>query len=87
MRTWMPRGAIPLMLLAGCLAGCQHSSSYPSDPLLVSNKPINARPEMKPPVVVSYNEPDAPAGPVEAVASSPLLGPASSTEVTVAAAR
>jgi hypothetical protein len=84
MRAWKPQWAMPLVLLACSLVGCQHTSSYPSDPVLVSKKPINAKPELKPPAIMTYAEPDAPAGPVSAVASGPRLELTPTTSVTAA---
>jgi len=70
MRAWM-HFELCVALLACCCAGCQHTSSIPSDPIFVSKKPIISKPELKPPAFVAYLEPDVPAGPVEAVASQP----------------
>jgi hypothetical protein len=67
-----------LCLLAGGLAavllgsGCRHApSAMPSDPLFVSKKPMLAIPSLKPPAQVAFYEPEAPAGPVEAIAAAP----------------
>jgi hypothetical protein len=80
MRAWMLKWRIPVMLLAGSLAGCQHAAStYPADPLLVSKKPIEVKPEPKPPSLVTYFEPEAPSGPVQAVASQPRVPATPST--------
>jgi hypothetical protein len=83
MHAWMLKWAIPASLLTFGAVGCQHAaSSYPSDPLLVCKKPIDARPVLKPPALLSYGEPEVPAGPVEATASQPHQDPGPSAAVT-----
>jgi hypothetical protein len=84
MRAWMSQWPMPLVLLTCSLVGCQHTSSYPSDPVLVSKKPIIAKPELKPPALMAYDEPEVPAGPVTAVASGPRLEQAPVISVTAA---
>lgn len=75
MRAWKSRWARPVVWLTLGLVGCQHApANYPADPLLVSKKPILSQPVLKPPSLVNYAEPEAPAGPVMAVAAQPAAG-------------
>ena len=73
---------LAIATLSSCTAGCQHTpSGPPTDPLFVSKKPIFAKPEIQPPTLVAYQEPEMPAGPVQAVAWRPrtFATPASET--------
>jgi hypothetical protein len=57
--------------LAGVLAclGCQTGDhSLPRDPLFVSRKPVEAKPELAAPVTVAFAEPVMPVDPIVALA-------------------
>jgi hypothetical protein len=73
MRAWM-HATLQGATLMFCLAGCQHAApALPTDPILISKKPIFSKPQLKPPEIVANSEPAAPPGPVEAVAVRPKL--------------
>ena len=73
-RRWMPLGWV-LAAAGCCLPGCQHTpSAIPSDPLLVSKKPLLSTPELKPPTAVASLEPEAPGNP-ERTAAAPRHSP------------
>jgi hypothetical protein len=76
MRAWLAKWGFLASLAAFGAAGCQHASTLPSDPLLVSKKPVMAQADVKPPALVAYAEPEVPAGPVEAVAAPQGRAPA-----------
>ncbi|HYV38669.1 MAG TPA: hypothetical protein VE988_23495 [Gemmataceae bacterium] len=57
--------AIGLVVLLGWVSGCKHTPSViPSDPVLTSKTPLMSKPELKPPTIVAFHEPEAPPGPV-----------------------
>jgi hypothetical protein len=68
--TW--RSGLGLVLLLG-LYGCERATvkhAYPSDPLLLSRRPVERKQDSAAPSLV-YNEPAAPALPSTALASAP----------------
>jgi hypothetical protein len=76
---------LPAVGASGLLMGCEHSQAtrYPPDPLLLSKKPVEVRPEPGPLRVVARHEPPAPEG-LEALAS---LGPEEKQHEPVSAIR
>jgi hypothetical protein len=59
------------LLLGTGLAGCKSSSthSYPSDPLLVSKRPVEVKPQGAPPARVASADPVVPPSRVDLVAA------------------
>jgi hypothetical protein len=65
-------------LLAAWPSGCSttpKANPYPSDPLLVSKKPVEVKPANVPPTRVAYWEPDAPPVPQFALAVRTVSAP------------
>jgi hypothetical protein len=60
-----------LILIGSGALGCQHTCTPPSDPIFVSKKPLLSRPELKPPALMVFLEPEAAAAAGEAVAARP----------------
>jgi hypothetical protein len=61
MRRKVRRAWLPVVGACSLLLGCEHghASRYPPDPLLLSKKPVESRPEPAP-VAVARHEPPAP---------------------------
>jgi hypothetical protein len=71
-------------LLGRVALGCQ-STGLPQDPLLVSKKPVESKPELSPPVVIAYSEPSVPQEPSVALARRSRTRPGeASTKATKA---
>lgn len=62
------------MVMASCVVGCK-SADIPADPMFVSRKPVEAKPETAAPVAVVYAEPVLPPDPVMVVISLPPSTP------------
>jgi hypothetical protein len=76
MRRSLRRAWLPVVGACGLLAGCEHGSGarYPSDPLLLSKRPVESRPAPGPLSAVARHEPPAPEHLAPALASADTEG-------------
>lgn len=76
MRRSLRRVGLLAVGACGLLLGCEHGSGsrYPPDPLLVSKKPIEAKPGSASAPAVARHEPPAPADLATALASAAREG-------------
>ena len=67
---WSWLGAVGACTLCGCKSASKEQA-YPNDPLLVSKRPVAAKPEQSRPSPMTTEEPQAPPLPPESLVRKP----------------